>query len=85
LKIISREQYYVVLCYFILACQRQAEVQKLEKDLVAIIGDGRANDKIYDPNSQPTKEEFDVCLLDMGIQVDWKPEKKRADEKENIQ
>ena len=80
MKQLTRDQYYIVLAYYMLACRAQKEVQKFEKMITDIIGDGKINDAIYDSLTEGGKEDFDKLLLDAGIEVDWKPEKKDFDQ-----
>lgn len=72
-KQLTVEQYYLVLAWYMLASQAQAEVMRYEKMISAFVKDGKLNDAIYDPTFSGTKEEYDRLLLDSGIEIIWNP------------
>ena len=91
LKVLSREDYYVLFAYFRFASEAQEEVRKNTKLITELLGEGREeaqiNDSVYDPQIGSSKKEYDELLSSLGISVEWKlPENKfskqeRAEEK----
>jgi len=70
-KTLSRNDYYLALAYWIIACQKEAEVFKHAQLLTELIEDSLPVDSIYNPETKPDKDEFDKLLLKAGILVDW--------------
>lgn len=68
---ISRENYYMALAYYLIACEAQREVRKYETLLSEIFKDAKLNDMIYDPLTKGTKKEYDQFLSGSSIMIEW--------------
>lgn len=81
LKVLSREDYYMLFAYFRIASEGQEEVRKYTKLIGDILSGGREadeiNDSVYDPAIGSMKKDFDELIEKLGISVQWKsPENK---------
>ena len=79
MKILRPQDYYLLLAFYFVAQQAQAEARKHEKLIEELLGkDSGAvdtiSDMIYNPASKGTKKEIDEILFDKhGIMIEWKP------------
>ena len=77
MQTLSREEYYLALCFYLISSQAQEEVRKHEKLMSGIIKDkllnDALNDAIYNPANRGTKKEFDDFLLNSNVTIEWKP------------
>lgn len=75
-KILSREEYYMLCAYFLIASQAQREVRKHTKLMQEILKEGHEadslSDAVYDSQKESTKKEFDELLSKLGITIEWK-------------
>lgn len=69
---ISWERYYHGLALYMLARRKQAEVDKLEKELNLLLGGengSQVSDEIYNYGNDGSQSEYDDALAKMGVSV----------------
>ncbi len=88
MKQISREQYYILIGAVILGWQRQKQVRDEVSKIEDIFGDGVVLDALYDAINNPligdVKDSMDHILLQLGVEILWKPINKNTDKEINV-
>jgi hypothetical protein len=88
MQTITKEEYYLLLAYYMVSCQAQKEVRKHQAMILDILKDDNGadtlSDAIYDPLKEGTKRECDELLFQSGITVEWKKEVKSRSENQEM-
>ena len=81
MKVINRTKYYIGLGLFLSAGIAQRAVVKAEMELKNLFGKELSkfveelSDNVYDTMFPVSKDVYDKCLSETGVDVDWNDEK----------
>jgi hypothetical protein len=79
--LLSLEDYYKALVFYMVAIEGMQQVREHEKLLAEIIVDKNLQtqmlDAIYDPSKRGTKKEFDRMLSESLVTIEWQQAKNK--------